>query len=228
MAEIADVVASETITVEWGNAIRDRTIQRYNDLTTRDTENPTPTGGDLSFLENTGDIDIYFSGSWRHIGSPVGTVEMQAGGAIPPGWLLCNGQAVSRTTYAALYAYLGDTWGAGDGSTTFNVPDLRQKFPLGVAASGTGNALGATGGSIDHRHTGPSHAHPVDPPITLSGGPTGLTLAQAWTSGGVVSVGSSGHGHNTDIANFNTGAGGTGNTGTANPPFAALHFRIKT
>lgn len=79
----------------------------------------------------------------------------------PSGYLLCDGTAVSRTTYAALFAVISTTWGAGDGSTTFNLPDLRQRFPLGKAASGTGNLLAATGGNIDHTHTGPSHTHTV-------------------------------------------------------------------
>lgn len=90
---------------------------------------------------------------------PSGSIIMFGGSSAPTGWLLCNGAAVSRTTYAALFAVVGTTFGVGDGSTTFNVPDARQKFPLGVAASGTGNALGATGGSIDHTHTVPAHFH---------------------------------------------------------------------
>src|SRR5688572_23860876 len=64
------------------------------------------------------------------------------------GWLLCNGSQVSRVTYASLFGVIGTTHGVGDGSTTFNLPDIRGRFPLGVAASGTGSTLGATGGSI--------------------------------------------------------------------------------
>lgn len=74
---------------------------------------------------------------------PVGTVAMFAGTAdtIPIGWLFCRGQAVSRTTYAKLFAVIGTTYGNGDGSTTFNVPDLRGRVPLGV---GNGTALNHT------------------------------------------------------------------------------------
>lgn len=53
-------------------------------------------------------------------------------GTAPTGWLLCNGDAVSRTTYAALFAVIGTTFGTGDGSTTFNVPDFRGRVPAGV------------------------------------------------------------------------------------------------
>lgn len=81
--------------------------------------------------------------------APTGGLMMFVGSSAPTGWLLCDGSAVSRTTYADLFAVIGTTYGAGDGSTTFNVPDLRQRFPLGKAASGTGDALGDTGGEID-------------------------------------------------------------------------------
>jgi len=90
---------------------------------------------------------------------PIGAVTPYAGATAPSGWLFCNGDAVSRITYKSLFEVVSTTYGAGDGSTTFNLPDLRQKFPLGLAASGTGAALGATGGAIDHTHTGPSHTH---------------------------------------------------------------------
>lgn len=61
-----------------------------------------------------------------------------AGAVAPDGWLLCNGAAVSRTTYPALYAAIGTTWGVGDGVTTFNLPDLRGRC---TAAAGTGDGL---------------------------------------------------------------------------------------
>jgi len=63
---------------------------------------------------------------------------------VPSGWLFCNGQAVSRTTYSALFGVISTTYGAGDGATTFNVPDLRGR----VAANGYGGgSLGASGGA---------------------------------------------------------------------------------
>lgn len=61
-----------------------------------------------------------------------------------PWWLLCNGQAVSRSTYSVLFAAIGTKYGAGDGATTFNLPDLRNVFLVGAGAS---FALDAVGGS---------------------------------------------------------------------------------
>ena len=62
---------------------------------------------------------------------PTGVVQIWTTDTAPDGWLLCYGQAVSRTTYAGLYNVIGTTYGAGDASTTFNVPDMRGRFPLG-------------------------------------------------------------------------------------------------
>lgn len=92
---------------------------------------------------------------------PIGAISQYAGATAPAGWLLCRGDAVSRVTYKSLYEVIGTTYGAGDGSTTFNLPDLQQRFPLGKAAAGTGAALGATGGTIDHTHGGLSHTHTI-------------------------------------------------------------------
>lgn len=73
---------------------------------------------------------------------PAGVMVPFAGGTAPTGWLLCSGQAVSRTTYATLFAAIGTTWGAGDGSTTFNLPDLRDRVPVGKGdMGGTAAAL---------------------------------------------------------------------------------------
>lgn len=97
---------------------------------------------------------------------PAGLIEPFAGSTVPAGFLLCDGAAVSRTTYATLYAVIGDTFGAGDGETTFNLPDLSGRVPLGVSMS---HALGTTGGSETititeaelpaHVHEVPQHGH---------------------------------------------------------------------
>ena len=85
-------------------------------------------------------------------------------------YLECNGQNVSRTTYAALFAKWGVTWGAGDGSTTFTLLDARRRSPVGKGGTGTatlGNAVGNTGGEETHVLTVAelaAHAHGVNDP----------------------------------------------------------------
>lgn len=208
-----------------------------------------------------------------------GTIHAYGGSSAPSGYLPCDGSAVSRSTYAALFAVLGTTYGAGNGSTTFNLPDTRGRFILGVAASGTGSTLGATGGSIDHVHTGPSHTHSggtisgstgsaapglsgetgnqtaltgtstknddqeaytvdpgttqnvvrrlgtsIDPPTT---GGHSHTINNHHHSVGTLAVDSHAHSAGT-LAVGTSGAGGTGNTGSANPPFIAMRYIIKT
>lgn len=69
--------------------------------------------------------------------APVGCVQAFAGSTTPKGWLFCDGSAISRTDYAGLFAVIGTTYGAGDGSTTFNLPNLVDKFVEGSATSGT-------------------------------------------------------------------------------------------
>ena len=73
------------------------------------------------------------------LGIPIGAIWPYAGADAPGGFLLCDGSAVSRNRYAALFAVIGTLYGAGDGETTFNVPDLRDRFPMGA---GTINSVG--------------------------------------------------------------------------------------
>lgn len=97
-------------------------------------------------------------------GLPCGSIIPWAGAAAPANWLLCDGAAVSRTTYASLFGLIGITYGAGDGSTTFNVPDLRGRVPVGKNGGSFGT-LGATGGAETHTLTTaemPSHTHVQD------------------------------------------------------------------
>ena len=80
----------------------------------------------------------------KKIGSevPAGIMQMFAGNTIPAGWLLCDGSAVSRTDYAKLFSAIGTTWGAGDGSTTFNLPNSIGRFAEGAATSGSYKSAG--------------------------------------------------------------------------------------
>lgn len=136
--------------------------------------------------------------------TPIGTVVDFAGSTAPSQWLLCYGQAVSRTTYALLFSAISTAWGPGDGVNTFNLPDLRGRSTSGldnmggsaanrVTAAGSGingNTLAATGGAETHVLSVAelaSHSH---------GGTTGTTSdsftysvnSANWTSGGNATI----------------------------------------
>lgn len=98
-----------------------------------------------------------------------GDVKMTARSSAPSGWLLCDGSAVSRTTYARLFTAISTTYGVGDGSTTFNLPDFRGRAPVGVgngdATGHTSHTLGTKYGEQTHTLTSaesgvPAHTHP--------------------------------------------------------------------
>lgn len=112
----------------------------------------------LSLIKD--DIDSHSGGGGGGSGLPIGTVIDFAGTTVPSDYLECDGSAVSRTDYADLFAVLGTTWGAGDGSTTFNLPDLRGRVSIGAgtgtAGGATAHAFASTGGDErmkDHSHT---------------------------------------------------------------------------
>lgn len=91
--------------------------------------------------------------------SPIGEIKMYAGQTEPEGWLFCKGQALSRSEYSNLFEVIGTVFGTGDGSTTFNLPNLQKRFPVGV---GNGYGLGKTGGEETHTLTTeemPEHTH---------------------------------------------------------------------
>lgn len=95
--------------------------------------------------------------------SPVGSITMFAGSTAPSGYLICDGSAISRTDYADLFTVLGTNYGTGDGSTTFNLPNLKGKVPVGLDSNDTAfDTLGETGGEKTHTLTVdemPSHDH---------------------------------------------------------------------
>jgi len=82
--------------------------------------------------------------------TPVGTICALVGAAAPLGWVLCQGAAISRGFYSALFAVIGTRYGVGDGSTTFNVPDLRDRSPAAVYSGDGGyDVVGEAGGETD-------------------------------------------------------------------------------
>lgn len=96
---------------------------------------------------------------------PAGVIVPYAGASAPSNWLLCDGTAVSRTTYSVLFAVTGTQFGSGNGTTTFNLPDLRGRVPVGIdTGQSEFNVRGETGGAKTHTLTTnemPSHTHVV-------------------------------------------------------------------
>ena len=107
-------------------------------------------GAKLYWYDGSSDLELTVGSS----GMPIGSIICYGAASAPSGWLLCDGSVVSRTTYAGLFAVVGTVFGAGDGSTTFQLPDLRGRSPLGHEAS-SDHDIGETGGSasVDLSHT---------------------------------------------------------------------------
>lgn len=105
---------------------------------------------------------VHFEVLLQNVAIPVGTIQSYAGTSAPTGWLICDGAEISRTTYANLFALIGEAFGAGDSSTTFNLPDLKRRMPIGKGSSDTvGDSDGLAEGSrgLTHTHSVPSHYH---------------------------------------------------------------------
>lgn len=160
------------------------------------------------------------------------------GASLPANWLLCNGAAVSRTTYAALFTAIGTTFGAGDGSTTFNLPGSGNAYLRGASTAG------GTGGSVNHVHTGAPHSHAVTQASdhsahTTAGGHThdAHTTASRGTTVPSQTPQVAPLTHSTDGSHTHTGAHShsgaasasatPADTGSGEPPFLALHVLIR-
>ena len=155
-----------------------------------------------------------------------GFIQMFAGSTAPTGWLLCDGSAVSRTTYADLYAVIGTTYGSGNGSTTFNLPDLRGRVGVGYKSTDTAfDTLGETGGSKDlqeHYHKSIRWASPAGRKFVYtyqSGTADAFDLADP----GIKTV----QMNNSTTSNIVTESEGTGNSGNLQP-YIVLNYIIKT
>lgn len=113
----------------------------------------TPTEADLTQLYQA--IGVMIADAVDTHASPAGKTAYFARSTAPTGWLKANGAAVSRTTYASLFAAIGTTFGAGDGTTTFNLPDLRGEFLRGLddgRSVDTGRALGSAQAQMTAKH----------------------------------------------------------------------------
>jgi microcystin-dependent protein len=148
------------------------------------------------------DIDS-LAASLREMLAQAGDIRATGRPAVSTGWLACNGAAVSRATYAGLFAAIGTAFGAGDGSTTFNVPDLQGRSPLGAGAGAglTARTRGTKYGSEDIK----AHSHTIN---------------------GIATLGAGGTNANVVIGSANTGTTGTGTDNLH--PSQGVTFEIKT
>ena len=174
-------------------------------------------------------------------GIPTATIVPWSSSSVPSGFLECNGAAVSRSTYSALFAIISTTYGAGDGASTFNLPDLQDNVAMGK--SGT-KALASTGGANTVQSTGnvggstanatlstaqlASHNHPLSPfvfrtsspnppkpTVTAGSQPSNPSFSTANTGSGT------GHSHNMS-ATF------TGDSTSVVQPYLTIIYIIKT
>jgi microcystin-dependent protein len=185
-------------------------------------------------------VYLYQRGSAPPPALPIGTVVPFAGASAPSGWLLCYGQDISRSTYEVLFDTIGVTYGIGNGSTTFTLPDMRGRVVAGQDDMGgtsanrltgqsgglDGDTLGAVGGAETHQLATaelPSHSH-TGSSLTISYG-GGHTHAYYYTTGQIYSGGTVGNVVAGSGSSYSTGyagdhshsvSGSTGNTGSGN------------
>lgn len=142
-------------------------------------------GLELAIQSMTQNLNNFYStGTINEIGAIVAY-----GGTLPPtGFLLCDGSAISRATFSALFAVLGTSYGVGDGSTTFNLPDLKGRVPVGRDSGQTEfDTMGEKGGhKLLQAHT---HTYPIHAFATGNGGQAGNTNQALWTNGSTASTG---------------------------------------
>jgi microcystin-dependent protein len=167
-------------------------------------------------------------------GIPTATIVPWSSSSVPSGFLECNGAAVSRSTYSALFAIVGTTYGAGDGATTFNVPDLQDNVAVGK--SGT-KALASTGGANTVQSTGnvagstanatlstaqlASHSHPGGANFTPAPHPPNPSQNFASPANTGSTGSGTGHSHNMS-ANF------VGDSTSVIQPYLTVIYIIKT
>lgn len=178
---------------------------------------------------------------------PPGVVSAYGGTSAPTGWLLCDGTAVSRSTYSALFAIIGEAHGQGDNSTTFNLPDYRGRFLRGVdgsagvdpdkatrTAMATGGNDGNNVGSIQSwatkapntalTVTDPGHLHAIGAGFSIAGAENRLEISNT-VAGSIQSVTNAG---TSGVQSATTGISISGGDAETRPVNANVHFIIKT
>ena len=198
--------------------------------------------GKMIYETDTGSSYVSQGGTWKSLGggggavgggtgfAAVGSIVAWGGTTAPSGWLICDGTAVSRTTYADLFAAIGTTYGVGDGSSTFNVPNLKDRFPMGVGARFP--TLGAGADTYNHQHavTLNNHYHTIS--HAHQTGIRNAGNAMQPTAGGGAFVSRDDHQHATGEPN-NATSGWASDTGASSdvrdhtPPYQVVNYIIR-
>jgi microcystin-dependent protein len=234
---------------EWINIGQEAAVSPFKYQT---TEPPLPATGDIWIDSDDQQIKVYTGTAWVNLilanASPPGIVSPFAGSEAPFGYLLCDGSAVSRTTYSGLFTAISTAYGVGNGSTTFNLPDLRGRTIAGLDNIGgtdagrlsLANTLGTTAGTQTHTLTSaemPSHTHTQNAHGHTLGGGQSFGMSFGPNAGGFATFGialafvnsSTYQGPyaamDTTATNQNTGGGGAHNN---MQPTMLLNYIIKT
>ena len=238
-----------------------QTVTVYTDGTNFYPQNSylpgTPTAPTATTGTNTTQIatTAFVASTVGNVNSVItGSIQMWPTTSAPSGYLLCNGNAVSRTSYAALFAVLGTTFGAGDGSTTFNLPNYTNNFPVGAGSSyslaSTGGAASTTlsttnlpshnhtlgaasvSGSVTINNTDLSHTHTYTTYGSFA--PQSGSSTPVWygTSTGTTGSASANMNHTHSSSFSGSLSGSTDGTGSGTsftnlPPYLAVYFIIK-
>ena len=172
-------------------------------------------------ISNTGVLSVNGStGTVTVQGVPSGALFMWPTSTAPTGYLNCNGTAVSRTTYSTLFAVVGTTFGTGDGTTTFNLPNYTNRMPYGTTIGSTGGSADAIVVSHNHTLTDPGHVH---------GGIYAKVGSQNQYQSNIYSL-MDGNSSNTAsaVTGITINTAGVSGTNANLPPYLGINFIIKT
>jgi len=245
---ISSFAPGAVLTADQMNDLRDNANIGHT-VCTSTTRPASPDTGRMIYETDTAKLLIWDGSAWVDVypAQPAGSLTAYAGASAPAGWLLCDGTAVSRTTYATLFGLLSTTYGAGNGTTTFNLPDMRGRMPMGA---GTGAGQGASGSGAPsgtaltartrggfggdermqtHTHIQNAHAHELGPGQSFgtSFGPNAGGVATFGLSVAIINTNTyQGPYSATSVTatNQNAGSGSSENM----PPFVVLNYIIKT
>lgn len=206
---ITDGALVRTVHLEAVGGLVESRVTTLESTTALSTDVRFPAGADIALSDLAAAIQEALH--------QTGDFKATAVSVAPTGWLLCDGAAVSRATYAALFTAISTTYGAGDGSTTFNLPDLRGRVPVGVDGTAArltaSDALGQSGGAEKHTLTTaeiPAHTH----------GYSGANIVATVDAGSTVNLANA-----FSATTTSTGGGGAHNN---MQPYQIVNWLVKT